>query len=1250
MRKIVPVVLLVAGFQAQVFSQASTRTAALKLTATEQAIKERDLQTRLVTLAKAKNWPLVTTDRYGATATLTGVDALGYPIYTGVYNNIISAATIGTSRLWPGGIAGLSLTGSSPALKDKLVLWDGGRVRASHVEINNRVVHRDNASSLSDHSTHVAGIMMAAGTKPEAKGMAFDLQELVVYDFTSNGSEMMTESANDILLSNHSYGTISGWYSTDGHWEFRGQAGTTEDYKFGFYSDDTQLWDSIVWNAPYHLIVKSAGNNRSENGPAVGQPYYRYDGNNNMNPAGNRPDGIYSNDGYDIIPTTGTAKNILTVGAVNPLTAGYTNATAVSVASFSSWGPTDDGRIKPDVVADGVGVLSCVSSTDNSYSALSGTSMASPAAAGSLLLLQEYYSSLHSGNFMRASSLKGLVIHTADEAGTAAGPDYIYGWGLINMQKAAAVIKANNAGDLIQENVLNNGQTASIPVIASGRGPLVATICWTDPKGTPHALQVDNNSIKLIHDLDIRIKKGSTTYLPWTLNPAAPDAAATKGDNIRDNVEKVEITDVVPGATYTIEITHKGTLERGSQIYSLIVSGVGGSAYCNTSAPLSTAGARIDQVSFAGILQSNASGCTAYSDLTSITGTIETNSTIPFTVKVNSCDGSSTSKIVKAFIDFNLNGDFTDAGEMIVESGVLNGDQEFTTNVTIPAGLTAGDYSVMRVIVEETSNAADVLPCGPYTKGETQDYRIGFALPSKDVGITGIISPLSTLCNNNAQYVTIAVKNTGTSAISNIALSGTVKAGATTVATLTGTYAPSIAAQDEINYTFQTPFAATPATTYAIQVNAVLTGDQNAANDEQTMSATVNALQNVSGTEAEICNNSNVLFKANGEGADVFLWYDQLNATVPLAVGSSAMSTVIKADKTYYVGKNDLNNKTGAASKMDFTSGSYASYSGHFVKFTSSVPLTIENIKLYTGYPGKIEIIVADFGSYTSSSQYSFYPISSTIVDAYATRPTPMEGVQNVNDPADNGAVFAVNLSVPDPGDHIIIVRCSEGATIFRNDNIAVNPYPFTIPGILSITGNSAGGSTNEPLLYQKYYYFLYDVSVRLSNCPSNRVAVVATPSVTPVATMNGNVLASNVATGNQWYLNGNLISNATNQMYTPLQSGSYETTVTDAFGCSSTSNKVDYTYTGNLPGIMGIVISPNPNDGHFKLDFLVTRQADIDISIVNTLGQVVYSSNRVGFLGPFSENIIVGKLATGVYVLHVRHDKKSYSKKMIVQ
>ncbi len=98
---------------------------------------------------------------------------------------------------------------------------------------------------------------------------------------------------------------------------------------------------------------------------------------------------------------------------------------------------------KPDIVADGVNLLSSIATSNTAYATFSGTSMSSPSVAGSLLLLQEYYSQLHGGAFMRSATLKGLVIHTADEAGPGPGPDYQFGFGLVNMQKAAAVITSN---------------------------------------------------------------------------------------------------------------------------------------------------------------------------------------------------------------------------------------------------------------------------------------------------------------------------------------------------------------------------------------------------------------------------------------------------------------------------------------------------------------------------------------------------------------------------------------------------------------------------------------------------------------------------------------------------------------------------------------------------------------------------------------------------------------------------------------
>ncbi len=163
---------------------------------------------------------------------------------------------------------------------------------------------------------------------------------------------------------------------------------------------------------------------------------------------------------------------------------------------------------------------------------------------------------------MRSATLKGLAIHTADEAGTSPGPDYQFGWGLLDVLQASKVLTAavvsNNAATsnhLVYESTLNNGATATYNVVASGNGPLLATICWTDVKGTVETTNVLNNPTKkLVNDLDLRITKTSTgtVYMPWVLDPANPGNPATRGDNNTDNVERVNVDTVQPGPGHTL--------------------------------------------------------------------------------------------------------------------------------------------------------------------------------------------------------------------------------------------------------------------------------------------------------------------------------------------------------------------------------------------------------------------------------------------------------------------------------------------------------------------------------------------------------------------------------------------------------------------------------------------------------------------------------------------------------------------------
>ncbi|MFL9482369.1 S8 family serine peptidase [Chitinophagaceae bacterium LWZ2-11] len=1212
---------------------------------------------KALVLAKAHDWPLIIkSGKNNSLATLIGVDEFGAPKYYVSYNNTIAAATTRANQLWPGGSSGLALSGSSSFLKNKLAIWDGGMVLTTHVELVGRILFKDQGTgiTLSDHSTHVAGTMIATGVNPIAKGMAFQAPNLINYDYNNDIAEIASEAPN-LLLSNHSYGILAGWYyDTQNRWIWYGNNGDSVDYKFGYYNTDAQSLDSIAYNAPYYLIVKASGNNRNVNGPAVDSPYYYYKGGTLT--LSKRPAGISNNAGYDIISTDANAKNILTIGAVTGLPTGYNQPSDVVMSSFSSWGPTDDGRIKPDLVADGVNVTSCISTSNTAYATYSGTSMATPNTTGSLLLLQEYYAKLKSGAFMRSATLKGLAIHTADEAGPTPGPDYQFGWGLLNVLKASQVITAavtsNNAATsqhLLYENVLTSGQTYTTTVVASGTGSLKATLSWTDVKGNVDATNILNNRTpKLVNDLDLRITKGSTTYYPWKLDPNNPANAATKGDNILDNVERVDIDSVVPGQTYTITITNKGTLARGTQAYSLLVSGVGGSAYC-TSGPTSSAGTRIDSVVIANLNNKNVSGCTTYSDFTTKVVNLEPNKTLPITIGLSSCDASTANKIVKVYIDYNGNGNFTDPGELVATSGVISGTGSFTANITTP-NLIIGNSSIMRVVAEETSTASDITPCGSYGKGETQDYKVAFVKPANDLIMNAVTNPADGSCADTS-YVTVQIQNNGSVNKGNFVITAVVKLGSTIVANLTAIYPDSLKAGNYGTYTFQTPFVGNAGTAYTITAYVSDFLDQNRSND--TVTSTVNfavAPMAPTGT-AVICSGKASLTVTNPNSSANYFWYPSSTATSPIASGSTASTSTIPSNNTYYL-SSGAQGHVGIKSKNDYPSGGgYQVTGGNYMNYTAAVPVVLKSVRLFTRHSGNITITVADIiSSNPTTGSYNYQPLNATTFYAYSTNPDPRDTATTGNPAIDTGAVFNINLALP-AGSHTLIVT-TDSATIFRNNNLTNSPYPFAITNVFSLTGNSATSTTNANY-YQGFYYYLYDLKIATSDCISDKIAVVATNPPAPTITLSNDSLVSSASAGNQWYYNNTQVSGATNKSYKPIYSGTYSVIVTDPVSGCQTSASYSYVATAvNNPSnsSISLTVSPNPNHGTFNVAFTVSNQATLQMQLVDMEGRVVYTNNYGNFIGTFNQQVSVGNVATGTYVLKIMHGNNVYHTTMLIQ
>ena len=289
-------------------------------------------------------------------------------------------------------------------------VWDQGGVLSTHQEFGGRVTIRDGAYP-SSHATHVGGTIAAQGINESATGMAPGAQ-IASYDWSNDLAEMTEEAMSydgepeALQVSSHSYGFVSGWALSYSPPRWYGNADEMEAANFGLYDWYAEQWDELCYNAPYYLPFKSAGNNRIDRAPTAGTNYRYYDNGwqtKPYDPATDPAGDDTANDGYDTIPLLGNAKNVMTVGAVDDAVAnGERSLEPAAMMQFSGWGPTDDGRIKPDIVANGALVYSARATADDAYGSMSGTSMATPNAAGSALLLLDLHQKLFDGSTMPA--------------------------------------------------------------------------------------------------------------------------------------------------------------------------------------------------------------------------------------------------------------------------------------------------------------------------------------------------------------------------------------------------------------------------------------------------------------------------------------------------------------------------------------------------------------------------------------------------------------------------------------------------------------------------------------------------------------------------------------------------------------------------------------------------------------------------------------------------------------------------------
>jgi subtilisin family serine protease len=440
-------------------------------------------------------------------------------------NNNSSRANIGADvvQAAPYDLTGLGVT---------VAEWDGGRADPSHPDLAGRVSSLD-GSPVATHSTHVAGTVLGTGLSSGGvyKGMAPDAN-LLTQQWWNSASEAANEYADAIMSHGATISTNSWGYGV-------GDPATQsacEALMGNYFTEDATL-DNLVRGSGGRpiTIVYSAGNQRGSSSMYCGSLGWSY---GTMDPLA-------------------SSKNVVSVGAIN------SNNSVMT--SFSSWGPTDDGRLKPDIVGPGCqsnddrGVTSC--RDGGGYTTMCGTSMAAPAVSGVIALMRQAYTSHFWPNIPLSSTIKGILINTAIDLGPV-GPDYSYGNGKVDAVKACQKIEIGEPSYL--ENQIATGDLHSYDLtVPGGTANLKVTLVWDDPGGTAMAGQ------DLINDLDLTLVDpfGVDQY-PWVLNPITPSVAATHGVNRRDNVETVEIAFPTPGL-WKAHVSGYN-IPNGPQKYSLI--------------------------------------------------------------------------------------------------------------------------------------------------------------------------------------------------------------------------------------------------------------------------------------------------------------------------------------------------------------------------------------------------------------------------------------------------------------------------------------------------------------------------------------------------------------------------------------------------------------------------------------------------------------------------------------------------------
>lgn len=404
---------------------------------------------------------------------------------------------------------------------------------------------------MSGHGTHVSGTIIGShlnglghekdGIAPAAKAHFFDI-------CTANRCLSPTTKWFDSLSSNGNSTNIP-----------KVLAASWGTNYLSSYDYTCQQYDRLVYENPDILLISSAGNN----------------GERFANP-------------FATIGAPASCKNTLAVGAT--FNSGFGQSGAV--ASFSSRGPSSDGRIKPDLLAPGFRLSSAIAghhdcSSEEAEFLRAGTSMAQPVVSGAALLIRQYFEEAFypcgykgcgqslspSGSLVKAVLVNGaqfqhVVTHASYGYIKTDQPlspyDNTQGFGAANLMLSLPLRNTNDFGIFVKDKMpLRLGQYHSFELsmdLNDCKSDFSVTLAWTDPPGTIGCTSC------IVNDLDLLVEDVGSLVKRYPNGRTSPDRV--------NNVERVRIDNahLTSGQKFRVKVTASHT-QVDLQRYSLVATG-----------------------------------------------------------------------------------------------------------------------------------------------------------------------------------------------------------------------------------------------------------------------------------------------------------------------------------------------------------------------------------------------------------------------------------------------------------------------------------------------------------------------------------------------------------------------------------------------------------------------------------------------------------------------------------------------------